>query len=264
MVGETDERAGSAVMDLYKSLPGPMIRCPIEIAEMVKYADNAWHATKVAFANEVGAFCKGLGIDSHEVMNIFCQDTKLNISTTYLRPGFAFGGSCLPKDVRALRFKGKEMNISLPLLDGVLASNRSQLDRGIAMVKAGATTKRIGILGFSFKANTDDMRESPIIDLITQLVSENYDLRVYDKNVTMAKLTGANLDYIESKIPGIGKLMSASIGDVLSHAEVIVIGNNSQEFGEIANQLRPEQKVVDFVRMKSIETGHKNYNGIGW
>ncbi len=263
VIGETDARSGDMVQALYDGLPGPMIRCPIEIGEMVKYADNAWHAVKVAFANEIGKFCKAAAIDSHQVMDIFCQDTKLNISPYYLRPGFAFGGSCLPKDVRALTYKARSMDVSTPLLDSLIPSNRAQMEAGLDMiVKSGA--KRVGILGFSFKSGTDDLRESPLVDVIERLVGKGFDLRLYDKNVSIARLVGANRDYILKVIPHIERLMLDSIDDVIAHADVIVIGNNAPEFRDIADRLRPEQLVVDFVRIKPIEEAHAHYQGICW
>ena len=263
VIGETDARAGDIIQALYDGLPGPMIRCGIDVGEMVKYADNAWHAVKVAFANEIGKFCKLADIDSHKVMDIFCQDTKLNLSPYYMRPGFAFGGSCLPKDVRALTYKARTLDASTPLLNSLLPSNRDQVEFGIDMIMK-SPTKKVGILGFSFKAGTDDLRESPLVDVIERLIGKGYDLRLYDSNVNLARLTGANRDYIYKVIPHIEKLMVEKIDDVLSHAEVIVIGNGAPEFAGVAARLKPEQRVVDFVRVRKIEDSHENYDGICW
>ncbi len=263
VIGQTDPRSGDMVQALYEGLPGPMIRCPIEIGEMVKYADNSWHAVKVAFANEIGKFCKAAEIDSHQVMDIFCQDTKLNISPYYLRPGFAFGGSCLPKDVRALTYKARSLDVSTPLLDSLIPSNRAQVEAGVDMILQ-AGSRKIGILGFSFKHGTDDLRESPLVDVIERLVGKGFDLRLYDRNVSIARLVGANRDYILKVIPHIERLMLDDIDDVLAHADTIVIGNNAAEFRDIASKLRPDQHVVDFVRIKPIEDMHANYQGICW
>lgn len=263
VVSATDDRSADMLAELYRGLPGPMIRCPIEVGEMVKYADNAWHASKVAFANEVGRFCKAKGVDSHEVMRIFCQDTKLNLSPYYLKPGFAFGGSCLPKDLRALTSQARKMEVLLPLMDSVIASNEEQIEMGVEMILA-AGKKSIGILGFSFKAGTDDMRESPMIRVIRRLLDEGCDVRIYDRGVQMKKITGANRDYIEKHLPQIERLITGSIEEVLAHAEVVVIGNNAPEFAAIAGWLRPEQQVIDFVRIRAIEESHDNYNGICW
>jgi len=263
VIGETDTRSGDIVQSLYADLPGPMIRCSIEVGEMVKYADNAWHAVKVSFANEIGKFCKAAKIDSHKVMDIFCQDLKLNLSPYYMRPGFAFGGSCLPKDVRALTYQARAMDISTPLLGSLLPSNRDQIEFGFDMITR-TEKRKIGILGFSFKAGTDDLRESPLVDVIERLIGKGFDLRLYDGNVNIARLTGANRDYIFKVIPHIERLMVERIDDVLAHAEVIVIGNNAPEFADIAPRLRPDQRVIDFVRIRKIEQDHKNYDGICW
>ncbi len=263
VIGATDDRSGDLLQSLYDGLPGPVIRCPIEVGEMVKYADNTWHAAKVAFANEIGKICKALDIDSHQVMDIFCQDTKLNISSYYMKPGFAFGGSCLPKDLRALTYKARSSDVTTPLLSSLAISNHEQIQHGIAMVTK-TQKKSIGILGFSFKAGTDDLRESPIVEVIEYLLGKGFDLRIHDKYVNIARLTGANRDYILKVIPHIERLMVNSIKEVLDHADVIVIGNNAPEFQNIAGQLRPEQHVVDFVRIKQIEQAHANYDGICW
>jgi GDP-mannose 6-dehydrogenase len=237
IISATDERSGDMVAQLYQDLPAPIVRCPIEVGEMIKYADNAWHANKITFANEIGAFCKAQNIDSHQVMDIFCRDTKLNISPSYLKPGFAFGGSCLPKDLRALTHKARSMDMKMPLLNALLESNRAQIETGLDII-AAIGKKKIGILGFSFKAGTDDLRESPMVQIIERLIGKGYDLRLYDKSVHLAKLVGANRDYIFKTIPHIERLMVDDIQQVLAHAEAIVIGNNASEFAEITEWLR--------------------------
>jgi GDP-mannose 6-dehydrogenase len=263
VIGTDDSRSGDIVQSLYEGIPGPVIRCPIEVAEMVKYADNSWHATKVTFANEVGKICKSLGVDSHKVMDIFCQDAKLNLSAYYLKPGFAFGGSCLPKDLRAITYQARSHDVSTPLLNSLMFSNREQIEQGIAMVMAARRSK-IGLLGFSFKAGTDDLRESPLVEVIERLIGKGFDLRLYDRNVNIAKLTGANREYIMKSIPHIERLMVASVAEVLDHADVIVIGNRGEEFTGLAERLRPDQLVIDFVRIRQIEERHANYTGICW
>jgi GDP-mannose 6-dehydrogenase len=263
VIGASDSRSADLVASLYEGLPGPLLRCPIEVAEMVKYADNSWHATKVTFANEVGKICKSLGVDSHKVMDIFCQDAKLNLSAYYLKPGFAFGGSCLPKDLRAITYQARSHDVSTPLLNSLMFSNHEQIEQGIAMVLA-ARRKKVGLLGFSFKAGTDDLRESPLVEVIERLLGKGFDLRLYDRNVNIAKLTGANREYIMKSIPHIERLMVASVDEVLAHAEVIVIGNRGEEFTGLAERLRPDQLVIDFVRIPQIEERHGNYSGICW
>ena len=263
VIGETDPVSGDRVASLYAMLEAPLFRTQIEIGEMVKYVDNVWHALKVSFANEIGNVCRALEIDSHAVMEIFCRDTKLNLSPYYLKPGFAFGGSCLPKDVRALTYKGRMMDLDLPLLNSILPSNQMQIETGIRMI-TDLDRKKIGILGFSFKAGTDDLRESPIVDVIERLLGKGYDIRVYDKNVSMAKLVGANRDYILNHIPHISRLMVETIDEVLEHAEVIVIGNKAGEFNGIVDRLRPDQVVVDLVRIAPLTTREGKYYGICW
>jgi GDP-mannose 6-dehydrogenase len=263
VIGEVHKGSGDVVAKLYGHLPGPMIRTDYETAEMVKYADNTWHALKVAFANEIGNICKGLGLDSHKLMDIFCQDTKLNLSPYYLKPGFAFGGSCLPKDVRALSYKAKLMDVKVPVIDAILPSNDEQIERGIRAV-IEKDSRKVGILGFSFKAGTDDLRESPMVELVERLIGKGYDLRVYDSNVRMASIHGANREYILNHIPHISKLMVNSIDEVLAHAGTIVIGNGSAEFRDIPSRLGEHQQIVDLVRITGERSVAGVYDGICW
>ncbi|HEX6298040.1 MAG TPA: UDP-glucose/GDP-mannose dehydrogenase family protein, partial [Burkholderiales bacterium] len=236
VIGEVNRASGDLLASLYASTPGPVIRTEIETAEMVKYADNAWHALKVGFANEVGSLCKALGVDAHRVMEIFCKDQKLNLSPYYLKPGFAFGGSCLPKDLRALLYKAKTLDVGLPILSAVLPSNQLQIERAVQVVVEKGNRK-VGILGFSFKAGTDDLRESPIVELAERLIGKGYELRFYDRNVSLACLHGANRDYILNRIPHISRLMVPTVQDVLDHAQTIVIGNAAPEFADVPRRL---------------------------
>ena len=263
VIGADEDRAGNLVHTLYADLPGPKFRTGIRGAEMVKYADNVWHALKICYANEIGNLCKEMGIDSHEIMDIFCQDTKLNLSGYYLKPGFAFGGSCLPKDVRALTYKGKMLDVELPVLSAILPSNLYQIQRGIKRITSYGK-KRIGILGFSFKAGTDDLRESPIVDVIETLLGKGFHLKIYDRNVNLARLVGANRRFIEQKIPHIAQLMATSIDEVLDHAEVVVVGNKAGEFRTIEGLIRPGQHVLDFVRLWREHPEIPDYEGICW
>ncbi|MHB1084261.1 MAG: nucleotide sugar dehydrogenase [Thiobacillus sp.] len=262
VIGESDTRAGDMLVELYKHMDAPMIRTDVETAEMVKYTDNNWHALKVAFANEIGNICKAVGIDGHKVMEIFCQDTKLNLSPYYMKPGFAFGGSCLPKDVRALTYKGRSLDLELPVLNAIMPSNQHQIDKAIDMI-ANKGKRKVGILGFAFKAGTDDLRESPIVDVIERLIGKGYELKLYDKNVNLAALTGANRDYILNHIPHISRLMVESMQEVMDFAETIVIGNGAEEFKPVPASLKPNQVVVDLVRI-SKEMSSEQYDGICW
>ncbi|MES9825014.1 MAG: UDP-glucose/GDP-mannose dehydrogenase family protein [Candidatus Thiodiazotropha endolucinida] len=263
VIGETDVTAGDMLVDLYKNMDAPLIRVSVETAEMVKYTDNTWHALKVAFANEIGNICKVIGVDGHEVMGIFCQDTKLNISSYYMKPGFAFGGSCLPKDVRALTYKGRSLDLDLPILNAILPSNQMQVRKGLEMITA-YDMKKIGILGFAFKAGTDDLRESPLVEVIESLIGKGYELKIYDKNVNIAALTGANKNYILNHIPHISKLMVQTMDEVMEFADVVVIGNKSDEFISSLKQCRKGQVIVDLVRITDETSEAGLYDGICW
>lgn len=262
VVGATDMRSADLVASLYEKMDAPLVRTDLETAELVKYTDNAWHALKIAFANEIGVMCKAIGIDSHKVMDIFCRDTKLNISPAYMKPGFAFGGSCLPKDLRALIHKALRLDLDLPVLKAILPSNMLHVERGIRMIMEKGN-KRVGVLGFSFKEDTDDLRESPMVEVIERLIGKGYDIRLYDRNVNLASLVGANRDYILNHIPHISKLMVPSIDELLAHARTLVIGNGDKEFRGIVSRLREEQVVVDLVRITEAQSKN-SYDGICW
>jgi len=263
VIGELDQASGDILEALYKKLEAPLIRTTLETAEMVKYVDNSWHALKIGFANEIGTLGKALGVDAHEVMKIFCQDQKLNISTAYLSPGFAFGGSCLPKDLRALSYQAKMHDLQLPILTSILPSNEVQIARGVQLITEKGHT-RVGVLGFSFKAGTDDLRESPLIEVIERLIGKGYDLRIYDKNVNVASLVGANRDFILNHIPHISKLMVGDIDAVLNHAQTVVIGNKDPAFRTVPERLHEGQFLIDFVRVIEGSSKNGNYDGICW
>jgi len=263
VIGELDSASGDALAALYQKLDAPLIRTSLATAEMVKYVNNSWHALKIGFANEIGNLCKAFSIDSHEVMKIFCHDKKLNISPAYLLPGFAFGGSCLPKDLRALAYKAKTHDLNLPIMTAILPSNEIQIARGLQLIMEKGN-KRIGILGFSFKAGTDDLRESPVIEIIERLIGKGFDLRIYDKNVSIASLVGANRDFILNRIPHISKLMVDDIDSVLDHAQTVVIGNKDSDFQGVPDRLREGQRLVDFVRITDRRGENGKYDGICW
>lgn len=263
VIGELDKASGDMLAKLYEKLDAPLIRTDLQTSEMVKYVDNSWHALKIGYANEIGNLCKAFGLDAHAVMNIFCQDRKLNISPAYLSPGFAFGGSCLPKDIRALSYQAKIHDLQLPILTSILPSNEMQIARGLQLIMDKGR-KKIGILGFSFKAGTDDLRESPVIEVIERLLGKGYDLRIYDKNVNIARLVGANRDFILNRIPHISKLMVGDIDAVLHHAETIVLGNKDPDFQQVPERLGNNQTLVDFVRIIEGRSMNGNYDGICW
>jgi GDP-mannose 6-dehydrogenase len=263
VVGELDQASGDMLAALYGKMDAPLIRTDFETAEMIKYVDNSWHALKVGFANEIGNLCKCFAIDAHEVMKIFCQDEKLNISPAYLLPGFAFGGSCLPKDLRALAYQAKMCDLELPIIASILSSNEMQIARGLQLIMEKGH-KRIGVLGFSFKAGSDDLRESPMIEIIERLIGKGFDLRIYDKNVNIASLAGANRDFILNRIPHISRLMVGGKDAVLDHAQTVVIGNNDPDFRNVPERLRDDQVLVDFVRITRRRSEKGKYDGICW
>jgi GDP-mannose 6-dehydrogenase len=263
VIGELSAGDGDLLGTLYGSLPAPLIRASVDTAEMVKYVDNAWHALKVGFANEIGNLCKEMHLDGQEVMSIFCQDKKLNLSSYYLKPGFAFGGSCLPKDLRALNYKAGRLDLSVPILSSILPSNAVQIQRAFDTILTKGS-KRVGVLGFSFKAGTDDLRESPIVELIERLLGKGFDVHVYDKNVNVARLVGANREYILNHVPHIANIMVGSVSEVLDSADTIVVGNASEEFQSIVSLLNPNQHVIDFIGMAKPAEPSSQYDGIGW
>jgi len=262
LIGADDESSAAKVAELYKGISAPVYTTSVKTAEMIKYVCNCFHALKVGFANEVGNICKALGVDSHEVMDIFCQDNKLNLSPYYLKPGFAFGGSCLPKDLRAISYKAKQLDVEVPILSSILPSNRLQIERALDLILATGK-KRVAILGFSFKAGTDDLRESPMVTLIETLIGKGFQLMIYDRDVSLARLFGANKEYIERQIPHISQLMRSNIDEVMNFGEVIVIGNKAAEFKEIDLKRIEGQQVIDLVRLFEHKSGG-NYEGICW
>jgi GDP-mannose 6-dehydrogenase len=264
VMGELDCSSGDPLAALYAKLDMPMVRTDLQTAEMIKYIDNSWHALKIGFANEIGNICKSFSVDAHKAMEIFLMDKKLNISPAYLLPGFAFGGSCLPKDLRALAYAAKLHDLDLPILNSILPSNELQVTRGLKLIMEKGH-KRVGILGFSFKPGTDDLRESPMIEIIERLAGKGYDVLIYDKNVQLASLVGANRDFILNRIPHISRLMVDNMDAVLRHAETIVICHKDKEFEGVPQLLHKGQTLVDFVRISNIGN-HNNgaYDGICW
>src|SRR5688572_25621612 len=249
---------------LYLAVTAPLVTTSIRTAEMIKYASNTWHALKVCFANEIGNLCKRLEIDSHDVMDIFCRDEKLNLSSYYMKPGFAFGGSCLPKDVRALQYRAKEVDLEMPVIQSILGSNRLQIQHAIdQVIETGK--KKIGLLGFSFKAGTDDLRESPIVILAEALLGKGYELSIYDRNVSLARLVGANKQYIEQQIPHLSRHLCDTLDEVIDRSEVIVVGNAAPEFAEAVVRCRADQTVIDLVRLPlDFSRVQAQYEGICW
>ena len=264
VIGELNPQSGELLAQLYAGLPCPLVRVPIRVAEMVKYVDNTFHALKVTFANEVGNISKELGVDSHRVMEIFCMDTKLNLSPYYLKPGFAFGGSCLPKDLRALTSEARMLDVSTPLLSSVLESNRLQIQK-VTKKLLEFKGKSLGFLGFSFKGGTDDLRESPIVEVIEAMLGKGFDIKIYDRHVSLAKLMGANKEYIQREIPHISRLMAAHWSELMESSEVIIVANRDEEFKKALAQARPNQTIIDLVRIVDSKPANAgSYYGICW
>jgi GDP-mannose 6-dehydrogenase len=265
ILGASDLHHLAPLRELYKDTPGTLYETTIPVAEMVKYFSNCYHAVKVGFANEMGTMCKHLGVDAHAVTKIFTSDTKLNISSAYLSPGFAFGGSCLPKDLRAIAYKAKELDLKLPMLESLMPSNAEHVDRAVEMVLSTGK-KKIAQLGLSFKAGTDDLRESPQVQLIKRLLGEGLDIKVWDEDVSLGRLAGANRQYIEEVIPHVGSVLSSDLAAVMSVAEVVILGNKSASKERLAKFLRPEQIVIDLVHLDASRrpAGARKYEGICW
>ncbi|GIH22353.1 GDP-mannose 6-dehydrogenase [Acrocarpospora phusangensis] len=264
VIGEYDPASGDLVASLYEGLPGDVFRVPITAAEMSKYAENSFHALKIAFANEIGAVCRAMGLDSYPVMDMLVADRKLNISPAYLRPGFAFGGSCLPKDLRGLVYAARRADVSVPLLSHLLPSNEDHLRRAFELV-AATGSKRVGLFGLSFKPGTDDLRESPLVELAELLLGKGYDLRIYDETVTLSHLMGANREYIESRLPHLGDLLTTSADDVLAHAEVCVVGCTTPTVLS-ALEAAGDRTIIDLVRLPDAAERRNlpGYVGLGW
>ena len=262
VVGSDRESTANTVVDLYQGIEAPVFKTPIKVAETVKYVDNVFHAVKISFANEIGSICKSVGVDSHEVMDIFTADKKLNISPAYLKPGFAFGGSCLPKDVRALVYLGRSNDLDLPMLSSLLASNDNQIERAAQMIFTRGK-KKLAFLGMSFKPGTDDLRESPLVRLIEQCLGKGYDLRIFDQSVSLARLTGANKAYIEKEIPHISRLLSTNLDEVIEFGEVVVVGHRTKEFAEALKKSAGKREILDLARVFDT-LPVKGYEGLNW
>ena len=263
VIGERNAGEGDAVEEIYAGIKAPTIRTSIRAAEMAKYSDNAFHALKVTFANEIGSICKRLDIDSHAVMDIFCQDVKLNLSKAYLKPGFAFGGSCLPKDLRALSYQAKRTDVDVPVLNAILQSNTAHIKSLIQRI-VGLGKKRVGFLGMTFKPDTDDLRESPLVEVIETLLGKGFHVTIYDRNVATSRLIGANKRFIEEHIPHLASLLTERVEDVVDTAPVVVVGYASAEFVPALKRMRADQLIIDLARIGERDTFTASYDGICW
>ncbi|MFZ0737416.1 MAG: nucleotide sugar dehydrogenase [Candidatus Acidiferrales bacterium] len=253
------------VRELFEFAPAPIFQTNPATAEMVKYVCNAFHALKVGFVNEIGTLCKELDVDTQAVTEIFTSDTHLNVSTAYLKPGFAFGGSCLPKDLRALTYRAKELDLRLPLLESLLPSNNEHIERAVeSVLRTGK--KKVGMLGLSFKSGTDDLRESPLVHLAKRLLGEGCQIQIWDANVALGQLIGSNRQFITDVIPHIGSLLHENAREVIANAEVVLLGTKAVDKETLAATLKPGQILIDLVHLdkKARLTGHERYEGICW
>lgn len=262
LIGSNNKEAANAIAQLYRSLPGEIVITETRIAEIMKYLNNTFHALKISFANEVGNICKELEIDSHKVMNIFVKDTQLNLSSYYLKPGFAYGGSCLPKDLKALQTLAHDNYVDIPVIESIDKTNLLQVSRAVKIIEE-YKGKKIGFLGLSFKAGTDDLRNSPAVSLIESLIGKGFETKIYDKNVSLSNLTGTNKEYIINHIPHLSKLFVNSAIDLINSVDIIVINNNEPEFISIL-QDEYNRIIIDLIRINDDIINRDNYIGINW
>lgn len=263
LLGVDDPQTLDVLRVVNGSIDSPEIVTEIDTAEAVKYANNAWHAVKLTFANEMGNIAKAAGVDGQKVMDIVCMDTRLNISRAYMRPGYAFGGSCLPKDLRALRYKASSLDVRTPLFDATMEANEQQVAKSVEMVTSKGGRK-IGLLGLAFKAGTDDLRESPLVELAERLLGKGYDLKIYDENVKLATLRGSNLAHIQARLSHLSHLMTDDLDGIIEESETLIVGNGDKAFATALDKVRPDQNIVDLVRVDASRTSAQNYDGICW
>lgn len=262
LIGSDSKEAAGKVAELYRHLPGEIIITDLKVAEIMKYVNNTFHALKISFGNEIGNICCELGIDSHEVMDIFCKDKQLNISPYYFKPGFAYGGSCLPKDLKGLQTLAHDLYVEVPVIDSIHKTNEIQIQRAVKILSK-YWNKKLGFLGLSFKAGTDDLRNSPAVTVIEALLGKGCDIAIYDKNINMAMLTGTNKEFIEARIPHLASLLVDSIDGLIQECDVIIVNNKETEFIEALMGIE-DKTIIDFVRLNKAFTGKPNYIGINW
>jgi GDP-mannose 6-dehydrogenase len=262
LIGSDNKEAAETIAQLYNNLPAEIIITDIKTAEIMKYVNNTYHALKISFANEVGNVCAEMGIDSHEVMSIFCKDKQLNISPYYFKPGFAYGGSCLPKDLKGFQTLAHDLYVDVPLIDSINKTNVIQIQRAVKMIYR-YWNKKLGFLGLSFKAGTDDLRNSPAVEVIEALLGKGCDLRIYDKNINLAMLTGRNKDFIDARIPHLSTLLIDDSAQLIRQSDVIIINTKEPEFINLVADIQ-DKIIIDFVRLDESLLGRKNYFGINW
>lgn len=261
VLGSENEKALDIMAEIYSKVEAPIEKTDVRVAEIIKYVNNSFHALKITFANEVGNICKKLGIDSHKVMDLFCKDTHLNISPYYFKPGFAYGGSCLPKDLKALNTIAHDAYLSSPVLESIERSNQNQKNTAFELITSKGK-KKIGILGLSFKKGTDDLRYSPIVEVTESLLGKGYEIGIYDEKVNLSNISGTNKHYIDNRIPHLSRLLKPDLKEVVENAELLVISQNDEKFRDLIEQY-PEKDFIDLVRVVNEPRNH-NYEGLGW
>lgn len=263
LIGSESSEAAEKVASLYRQLPAEVVITDVRVAEIMKYVNNTFHALKVSFGNEIGNICSALKIDSHKVMEIFCKDKELNISPYYFKPGFAYGGSCLPKDLKGLQTLAHDHYVKTPLIESIDKTNELQVSRAVEMIQQ-TKKRKLGFLGLSFKAGTDDLRNSPAVALIETLLGKGYEISIYDQNVHLSNLTGTNKEYIDTHIPHLSKLMKAQISDLMKESEIIIVNNKEKEYIDILTNVEWEHPIIDMARLPQEIREKKNYKGINW
>jgi GDP-mannose 6-dehydrogenase len=264
VIGADDTKSAAALRSLYAGIGGEIVVTGLRTAEMLKYVNNAYHALKVSFANEVGRWAKREGVDSHEVMDLFCRDTRLNLGSYYLRPGFAFGGSCLPKDLRALNHRARHHDLALPVIGAVMPSNDLQVEEAIHLIE-GLHHRKVGVLGLSFKAETDDLRESPILRVVNALVGKGYSLLLHDPNIDMERVLGANRQFVENEVPYLPERLRSDLREVVEASEIVVVANGAREYRAVGAMLKRGQALVDLVHVVDpASVVHGEYHGLAW
>jgi GDP-mannose 6-dehydrogenase len=262
LIGSDNEIAARKLSELYKILPGEIIITDVKVAEIMKYVNNTFHALKISFANEIGNICSEIGIDSNKVMEIFCKDKQLNISSYYFKPGFAYGGSCLPKDLKGLQTLAHDIYVEIPLINSIHKTNEIQIQRAIHIINKFGD-KKLGFLGLSFKEGTDDLRNSPAVSIIEALLGKGYEISIYDKNIRISLLTGTNKEYINSKIPHLSSLIVDNAKTILENCDIIIINTREKEFISYLNQI-DDKIIIDMVRLDEKLLNKPNYIGINW
>lgn len=263
LIGTSNKEAALVIASLYKHLPAEIIITDIKVAEIMKYVNNSFHALKIAFANEIGNICSAMKIDSYKVMEIFCTDKELNISPCYFKPGFAYGGSCLPKDLKGLQTLAHDLYVRVPVIENIDKTNELQINRAIELIQQTGKRK-IAFLGISFKAGTDDLRSSPAVAIAETLIGKGYDIRIYDKNVQLSKLNGANREYIDVHIPHLYKLMVNQLGELIEDVDVIIVSNRESEYIDVLLETESSALIIDMVRLPDPIRSRRNYFGINW